>query len=304
MAGRRRACRDRSAPTIRALLAARIDALAADERRIVEAAAVVGKVFGQRAVAALAPVELQPRVGALLSEALRRDLVVVDRSAVGGGDGFRFRHILIRDAVYDAIPKADRATMHERFAMWLADAYVGRTAEVEEILGYHLQEAYRNRVALGPADEGARILAERAASHLQSAGRRALDRMDFHGAVNLLGRAHDLAEAFEATVKSEESGAADDVVTQAYWRAERAKVLARWGRDREAVALAREAVRLIDESDGVVEQADVYVALGEVHRVAGRKRATPWTRRCDGTRGRAPTSSPRLTRARLARIDG
>ena len=114
-----------------------------------------------------------------------------------------------------------------------------------------------------------------------------------------------LDEAHAATVKSEESGAADDVVTQAYWRAERAKVLARWGRDQEAVALAGEAVRLIDISDGVVEQADVYGALGEVHRVAGRPAQArdalnEALRRYDG---KGAALFVELTRTRLARID-
>jgi tetratricopeptide (TPR) repeat protein len=77
-------------------------------------------------------------------------------------------------------------------------------------------------------------------------------------------------EAYQATQKSEAAGAEDDIVTQAYWRAERAKVLARWGRGQEAVALAREAERLIDTTDGLLEQADVYAGLGEVTRVLGR----------------------------------
>lgn len=72
--------------------------------------------------------------------------------------------------------------------------YAGRTAEVEEILGYHLQEAHRTRVALGPADDAARELAGRAATHLLAAGCRALNRNDYRGAVNLLGRAHALSE--------------------------------------------------------------------------------------------------------------
>ena len=86
------------------------------------------------------------------------------------------------------------------------------------------------------------------------------------GALYELGR---LDEATEATVRSEAAGAADDVVTQSYWRAERAKVLARSGRGEEAVALAREAVRLITATDGLLEQADVYVAVGETNRVLG-----------------------------------
>lgn len=110
-------------------------------------------------------------------------------------NGFRFRHILIRDSAYDAIPKVARAAMHERFAAWLGDLFAGRTAEVEEILGYHLQEAHRNRVAIGSSDEVARALARRGATHLVAAGLRALGRNDYRGAVNLLERAHLLAEA-------------------------------------------------------------------------------------------------------------
>jgi tetratricopeptide (TPR) repeat protein len=82
-----------------------------------------------------------------------------------------------------------------------------------------------------------------------------------------LGR---LDEAYRVTQKSEAAGAQDDVVTQAYWRAGRAKVLAQWGRGDEAVALVQEAVHLIDTTDGLLDQADVYAALGEVARLLGR----------------------------------
>jgi class 3 adenylate cyclase/tetratricopeptide (TPR) repeat protein len=183
-------------PTIRAVLAARLDGLPGPERQILEAAAVVGKEFSRGAVEALAPAELRPSVGSLLKELLRRDLVIPQRSGTGdltGDDGYRFRHILIRDAAYDAIPKAGRATLHERFAGWLDDLYEGRTAEVEEILGYHLQEAHRNLLAIGLADEAAVAIAGRASAHLVAAGRRALGRNDYRGALNLLERASALA---------------------------------------------------------------------------------------------------------------
>jgi class 3 adenylate cyclase/tetratricopeptide (TPR) repeat protein len=185
-------------PTIRALLAARLDGVPSDERQILEAAAVVGKEFTRGAVEALAPAELRPRVGPLLAELLRKDLVVPERSGTRGAtgdDGFRFRHILIRDAAYDAIPKAARADGHERLAAWVDDVYEGRTTEVEEILGYHLQEAHRNRLAIGLADEAADALAGRASAHLVAAGRRALSRNDYRGALNLLERAYSLAAA-------------------------------------------------------------------------------------------------------------
>ena len=66
---------------------------------------------------ALAPEETQvtPRLAALV----RRDLIRSANPLFAGEDGFRFRHLLIRDAAYDALPKATRAVLHERFAAWL-----------------------------------------------------------------------------------------------------------------------------------------------------------------------------------------
>ncbi len=55
-------------------------------------------------------------------------------------DAFRFRHLLIRDAAYDALPKAERATLHERFAVWLEE-HAPTLVELDEIVGYHLEQA-------------------------------------------------------------------------------------------------------------------------------------------------------------------
>jgi hypothetical protein len=65
-------------------------------------------------------------------------------------------------------------------------------AEYEEILGYHLERAFRYREALGPVDEAGRALAARAADRLGHAGRRALARGDAPAAVKLLERALSL----------------------------------------------------------------------------------------------------------------
>ena len=70
-----------------------------------------------------------------------------------------FRHLLIRDAAYDAIPKTTRAELHERFAAWL-DAAGGSLGEQDEIVGYHLEQAYRYRLELG-ADGRTRAAARR-----------------------------------------------------------------------------------------------------------------------------------------------
>src|SRR5581483_1356600 len=101
-------------PTIRALLSARLDQLPAGERSVLERGAVEGQLFHSDAVAALVsppgPVERE------LVGLVRADLVRPARPQFAIGDAYRFRHLLIRDAAYDALPKATRAELHERFA--------------------------------------------------------------------------------------------------------------------------------------------------------------------------------------------
>ena len=104
-------------PTIQALLAARLDQLDPAERVVLERGSVEGRVFHRGAVQALSPEEAQ--LDGPLTALVRRELVRPDRPQLPGEDAFRFRHLLIRDAAYDALPKATRAELHERFAAWL-----------------------------------------------------------------------------------------------------------------------------------------------------------------------------------------
>jgi class 3 adenylate cyclase/tetratricopeptide (TPR) repeat protein len=169
--------------TLRALLAARLDQLDEPERRVLERGAVEGELFHRGGVQALAPeeTEVTPRLAALV----KRDLVRPDQAVLPREDAYRFRHLLIRDAAYDALPKATRADLHRRFADWL-DTHGTSLVELDEIVGYHLEQAVRYRTELGePADE----LAAQAALRLAAAGRRALWREDRRAANSLLERA-------------------------------------------------------------------------------------------------------------------
>ena len=171
-------------PTIQALLAARLDQLDPHERVVLERGAVEGQIFHRGVVEALAPEERE--VPRRLMSLVRKELVRPDRAQLEGDDAFRFRHLLIRDAAYDALPKAQRADLHESFAAWL-DEHGADLVELDEILGYHLEQAWRYRTELGaPAD---RELADAARARLAAAGRRALMRADFAAAVTLLDRA-------------------------------------------------------------------------------------------------------------------
>jgi class 3 adenylate cyclase/tetratricopeptide (TPR) repeat protein len=171
-------------PTIQALLAARIDHLTASERDILERASIVGKLFSRQAIDALVSegTPLDERLAGLV----RKDLIRPDRAAE---EGFRFRHVLIRDAAYVGLAKERRAELHERYADWLEHDPRGDRREHEEIVGYHLEQAHGYRAELAPAGERTRTLASRAALLFASAGRRAFFRGDLSAAVGLLTRA-------------------------------------------------------------------------------------------------------------------
>jgi class 3 adenylate cyclase/tetratricopeptide (TPR) repeat protein len=173
-------------PTIQALIAARLEQLDDAERVVLERGAVEGRIFHQGALQTLAPDEAQ--LTTRLSSLIRKELVRPDKPQFVGEDAFRFRHVLIRDAAYDALPKATRAALHERFAGWL-NGHGTDLVEIEELLGYHLEQAHRCRVDLGLVDDETLALGSQAADWLASAGRRAFDRNDMPAAINLLERA-------------------------------------------------------------------------------------------------------------------
>ncbi len=137
---------------------------------MIQRASVVGKVFWWGAVTELSPEDDRPRVGSNLQTLLRKELVHPDRSGFAGEDAFRFSHILVRDAAYGSMPKRSRADLHQRFAGWLERKAGDRIAEFEEIVGYHLEHAYRYEAELGPVDDEARAVAEAAAERLAAAG--------------------------------------------------------------------------------------------------------------------------------------
>jgi predicted ATPase/class 3 adenylate cyclase len=173
--------------TIHALLAARLDGLPPDERAILMTAAVEGSVFHFGALRDLHPTLDAPLEDGLMA-LVRRDLIHPEAADFAGEEAFSFRHGLIRDAAYRSLPKNARADLHERCADWLERTTGDRLREFEEIVGYHLEQAFQYRGALGPPDSRTRLLATRAADRLEAAGRRALVRSDLPAAINLLDR--------------------------------------------------------------------------------------------------------------------
>ena len=199
-------------PTIHALLQARIDSLDGDVRVVMERGSVEGEVFHRGAVAELSPAPVRGDVGSHLTTLVRKELIRSTSSTFPQDEGYRFRHLLIRDAAYESLPKATRAELHEQFAHWLSTHDL---VEGDEIVGYHLEQAHRYRAELDADDPALLALSARTAEHLAAAGRGALDRGDFNAGRGLLRRAaavlppgdeRRLALAPDLTVALRESG--------------------------------------------------------------------------------------------------
>ena len=184
-------------PTIGALLAARLDRLTEDERDALGCGAVIGEEFWPTAVVELSPRAADAHVRAKLESLIAKELVRRGGTPFFGEDGLRFGHVLIRDVAYEGLLKQTRAELHEHFAKWLQHRAGERVAEYDEIVGYHLERAFRLRCDLGPVDEQARTVSRSASTVLAQSGHRALRRSDMAAAANLLERAVRLREPGE-----------------------------------------------------------------------------------------------------------
>jgi class 3 adenylate cyclase/tetratricopeptide (TPR) repeat protein len=231
-------------PTIQALLQARIDSLDGDVRTVMERGSVEGEVFHRGAVAVLSPDTVRAHVQSHLTTLVRKELIRSTTPTFPDDEGFRFRHLLIRDAAYESLPKATRADLHERFADWLLRHVL---VEREEIVGYHLEQAHRYRSELDPGDPSLPGLAERAAAHLGTAGTGAMDRGDWGAARSLVRRARALLpEGSDA---------------RAALGPELSLALLETGESAEAAEVALEAAAARDpiiRARGMVAEAEIY----------------------------------------------
>jgi DNA-binding SARP family transcriptional activator len=170
-------------PSLDALLTSRLDRLDPGERSILQRAAIAGREFSRGAVVHLVPKEDASAVRETLQALVRKGLLEeADRET------FRFHHVLIRDAAYATLPKAQRAELHERLARWLGR----RRAPADELVGFHLERAFRYLEELEAVDDRALRLAGEAGTKLGMAGLRAWRRADVAATVSLLGRAVEL----------------------------------------------------------------------------------------------------------------
>jgi class 3 adenylate cyclase/tetratricopeptide (TPR) repeat protein len=195
-------------PTIQAVLAARIDRLEPEERDVLARASVEGRRFHRGAVAELLPSDKRTGLGTTLLGLVRKELLRPDQALLAADDGFRFSHVLIRDAAYNSVPKQLRAELHERYARWLEQRLGDRVDEYLEIVGFHLEQAWRYRTELGASGDEEHALAREAGHRLWAAARNASVRMEFPSAVGLFDRATALLSDEQSGELLQEFGAA------------------------------------------------------------------------------------------------
>ncbi len=129
--------------TVQAVLAARIDLLDPVEKRALQRAAVVGRVFWPGPVGRLLNGD-RDRLRETLDRLEGRELVASRlSSSIAGEPEFIFKHVLTREVAYDSLPRRERAAAHAAVAFWIEETAGGRSGEFTELLAYHYLEAFR-----------------------------------------------------------------------------------------------------------------------------------------------------------------
>ena len=172
--------------TVQGIIAARLDLLSADEKRLIQDASVVGKVFWGAAAAAIGGSD-RFATEELLHALERKEFVQrAQGSSVAGETEYAFRHLLVRDVAHGQIPRALRAAKHQAAAAWIES--LPRSDDHAETLAHHYSQALELARAAGQdTDE----LAARARAALQDAG----DRAYSLGSITAAGELYEAARA-------------------------------------------------------------------------------------------------------------
>ena len=263
--------------SLTALLEARLDRLSDLQRAVLQRGSIEGQVFHRGAVSSLLPPELRADVATSFGPLMLKEFIASGEAELAGEDAFRFRHALIKDVAYAALPKEVRAELHERLADWLEVAAGSRLPEFEEIVGYHLETAVRYQLELGRSDTSSE-LASRAVAHLETAGGLASGRGDVHAAASILQRALVLtppgpsgripmllllAETSESAGRTDEARAVWQELDEAFQEISDP-------RQRAAIEIQR-LNSIVDEGDRSTWSEEVEVAVGRAIEIFDRE---------------------------------
>ena len=232
--------------TLQALIAARLDGLTAEERRVLQDGAVLGKTFSRHALAAISgrsEEELEP----VLASLARKEVLSLQADPRSPEHGqYGFLQDLVKRVAYDTLSKRERRTRHLAAADYLRDAFPDEE-EIVEVLASHYLEAFR---AAPDADDALEIKRQ-AREAMTRAGERA----------NSLAAASEAKRYFEQAAEL-----ADD-------RADEAGLLDRAGRMAWYGGSVEDATRLYEAA------INRYEDLGDTHaaaRSSGRLAEVEW----------------------------
>jgi class 3 adenylate cyclase len=200
---------DKLPDTVQATVLARLDLLAAAERRTIQLGSVFGRAFRLAGIEALEP-DLKG-LGDVAERLMDKDLV---RSA--GADAFSFRHILIREVAYQTLTRAERGRLHAAAAAWLEASGGEHPEALAELIAYHYREAAVIATAQRPDDPETVRIRQKAVAWLRRAAevaataaaslegsrhlRAAIDLADRKDLPDLYQRIGDLGEMGEVAV--------------------------------------------------------------------------------------------------------
>jgi len=238
-------------PGLTALIASRIDALSPGERRLVKECSVLGGSFPRQAVGALS--EIDPAfLDELLSSLVRKEVLAVRADKLSPERGqYAFTQSLIRSVAYDMLTKAERKARHLRTAEHLQSAFPDEGAEVAEVIGAHLYDAYKAAVGDPDAEE---IRAAACAAYTRAAER---------------AQAVGAPEAAEAAYLKAVELSSDEVEHTGFVeQAGRMAELAGWSE--RALGYFESAVAAHEEAGRVVEAARASGWIGRSLRLLGR----------------------------------
>lgn len=134
--------------TIQGVLAARVDLLPPNEKQVLQSASIIGRTFWLSALLELTEDGERNIVLQTLEKLIQRDFLEVsekqDRGPLPTEQSFSFKHILIRDVVYNTLPRMRRSQKHAQLAHWLEEQVADRLESFAELLAYHYQQALIN----------------------------------------------------------------------------------------------------------------------------------------------------------------
>ncbi|TMJ94639.1 MAG: hypothetical protein E6G67_08980 [Actinobacteria bacterium] len=251
--------------TVQGIIAARLDALAPEEKTLVQDASVIGKVFWLGALQAIGGMARWDAEH-LLHNLERKEFVQrARRASVASEVEFSFRHLLVRDVAYGQIPRAARGEKHRLIAEWLES--LGRPEDHAEMLAHH----YLNALEYGrAAGRDVEALAGPARTALREAGDRSFALSAFRGAVRLYEQALALWPE-------------DDL--------ERPEILFRYGRSLHMAAEPGE--ERVTAALGSAREA--FLSAGEPDRAAEAEALLAWNVWSAGQRDRAREHLERAT---------